>query len=126
MRAKHSTATVFAAKGIGNITGNKAVNGAGIYWNAYSEFFGGVLNNVIITGNEASGIGGGVYVADDRYVYVGGRTVIRDNTSSLGNDNILGAKEDCIMEEFTASGFSDKFNYTVPAFSVTCIRLERK
>jgi len=45
---------------------------------------------------------------------------------SFNNDNILGAKEDCIMEEFTVNGFSDKFNYTVPAFSVTCIRLERK
>lgn len=44
---------------------------------------------------------------------------------SLGNDNILGAKEDCIMEEFTLSGFSDKFNYTVPAYSVTSIRLEQ-
>ncbi len=46
--------------------------------------------------------------------------------NSLANDNILGAKEDCIMEEYTVSGFSDKFNYTVPAYSVTCIRLERK
>ena len=72
----------------GNITGNKAVNGAGIYWDAYSEYFGGVLNNVIITENEASGIGGGVYVDDDRSVFVGGRTVIRDNTSSLGTDNL--------------------------------------
>lgn len=45
--------------------------------------------------------------------------------NSLANDNILGAKEDCIMEEFTASGFSDKFNYTVPQYSVTCIRLEK-
>ena len=45
---------------------------------------------------------------------------------SLANDNILGAVEDCVMEEFTVSGFSDKFNYTVPAYSVTCIRLERK
>ncbi len=44
---------------------------------------------------------------------------------SLGNDNILGAKEDCIMEEFTLSGFSYKFNYTVPAYSVTSIRLEQ-
>lgn len=42
---------------------------------------------------------------------------------SLDNDNILGAEEDCIMEEFTVNGFSDKFNYTVPAYSVTCIRL---
>lgn len=45
---------------------------------------------------------------------------------SLDNDNILGAEEDCIMEEFTVSGFSESFNYTVPAYSVTCIRLERK
>ncbi len=44
---------------------------------------------------------------------------------SLGNDNILGAKEDCIMEEFTVEGFSNNFNYTVPAYSVTCIRLKK-
>ncbi|MBQ2846898.1 MAG: carbohydrate binding domain-containing protein [Clostridia bacterium] len=44
---------------------------------------------------------------------------------SLDNDNILGAEEDCIMEEFTVDGFSESFNYTVPAYSVTCIRLER-
>ncbi len=42
---------------------------------------------------------------------------------SLADDNILGAKEDCIMEEFTVDGFSNQFNYTVPAYSVTCIRL---
>ena len=52
-------------------------------------------------------------------------TVYQVAGDSLDNDNILGAKEDCIMEEFTVSGFSDKFNYTVPAYSVTCIRLER-
>ncbi len=44
---------------------------------------------------------------------------------SLANDNILGAKEDCIMEEFSIDSFSDKFNYTVPQYSVTCIRLEK-
>ncbi len=44
---------------------------------------------------------------------------------SLGNDNILGAKEDCIMEEFTVSGVSDKFNYTVPQYSVRSIRIKR-
>lgn len=44
---------------------------------------------------------------------------------SLADDNILGAEEDCIMEEFTVDGFSDKFNYTVPAYSVTCIRLSQ-
>ncbi len=45
---------------------------------------------------------------------------------SLANDNILGAEEDCIMKEFTVDGFSENFNYTVPAYSVTCIRLERE
>ncbi len=45
---------------------------------------------------------------------------------SLGNDNILGAKEDCIMEEFTVSGVSDKFNFTAPMYSVTSIRIEQK
>ncbi|MBR3781366.1 MAG: carbohydrate binding domain-containing protein [Clostridia bacterium] len=44
---------------------------------------------------------------------------------SLGNDNILGAKEDCIMEEFTVSGVSDKFNFTAPMYSVTSIRIKR-
>lgn len=45
---------------------------------------------------------------------------------SLANDNILGQPEDCKIEDFGISGLSDKFNYTVPAFSVTVIRLERK
>ncbi len=45
---------------------------------------------------------------------------------SLKNDNILGATEDCIMEEFTLDGFGNKFNYTMPAYSVTSIRLKTK
>lgn len=45
--------------------------------------------------------------------------------NSLDNDNILGAKEDCVMEEFTVEGFSNKFNYTVPQYSVTVIRLHK-
>lgn len=44
---------------------------------------------------------------------------------SLDNDNILGEKEDCIMTEFTVDGVSNSFNYTVPQYSVTCIRLKR-
>lgn len=46
--------------------------------------------------------------------------------NSLLNDNILGAKEDCIMEEFTVNGFDSQFNYTVPQFSATVIRLKTK
>ncbi len=45
---------------------------------------------------------------------------------SLMNDNILGAPEDCIMKGFTLDGFSDSFNYTMPAYSVTSIRLKTK
>lgn len=45
---------------------------------------------------------------------------------SLWNDNYLGAKEACIMEEFTVDGFSSQFNYTIPQFSATVIRLHSK
>ncbi len=44
---------------------------------------------------------------------------------SLNNDNILGAKEDCIMEEFEVEGIGEKFNYTVPQYSVTVIRIHK-
>ena len=45
---------------------------------------------------------------------------------SLWNDNVLGAKEDCIMEEFTVEGVSSKFNYTIPQYSATVLRLHTK
>ena len=61
----------------------------------------------------------GTQIADEAYV----AQVAGD---SLWNDNILGAKEDCIMEEFTVKGFSDKFNYTIPQYSATVIRLHTK
>ncbi len=44
---------------------------------------------------------------------------------SLDNDNILGAQEDCIMEEFTLEGAGAKFNYTAPMYSVTAIRIHK-
>ncbi len=52
-------------------------------------------------------------------------TVYQVAGDSLDNDNILGAKEDCIMEEFTVEGISNQFNYTVPMYSATVIRVER-
>ena len=55
----------------------------------------------------------------------GNATVYQVAGDSLDNDNILGAKEDCIMEEFDVSGISGKFNYTVPMYSATVIRIER-
>jgi alpha-L-arabinofuranosidase len=44
---------------------------------------------------------------------------------SLDNDNILGQPEDCKIEDFTLDGVSDQFNYTVPRYSVTVLRLSR-
>ena len=44
---------------------------------------------------------------------------------SLDNDNILGAAEDCKIEEFTLEGISSQFNYSVPMYSVTVIRIHR-
>ncbi|MBQ6601481.1 MAG: hypothetical protein IIX36_07530 [Clostridia bacterium] len=52
-------------------------------------------------------------------------TVYQVAGDSLDNDNILGAKEDCIMEEFTVAGISGRFNYTVPQYSATVIRVSR-
>ncbi|MBR5545083.1 MAG: carbohydrate binding domain-containing protein [Clostridia bacterium] len=45
---------------------------------------------------------------------------------SLTNDNILGADQNThiTMKEFTLNGFSNEFNYTMPAYSVTSIRLK--
>ena len=43
---------------------------------------------------------------------------------SLKNDNILGQEQDCTMKEFTLEGVSNQFNYTMPAYSVTSIRLK--
>lgn len=53
----------------------------------------------------------------------GTMTVDQVAGDSLGNDNILGAEEDCIMKEFTVKGVASKFNYTVPQFSATVIRI---
>lgn len=52
-------------------------------------------------------------------------TVNQVSGDSLDNDNILGAKEDCVMEEFTIDGISESFNYTAPMYSVTAIRIHR-
>ena len=52
-------------------------------------------------------------------------TVYQLRGESLDNDNILGEKEDCITEKFTIHGVSSQFNYSVPAYSVTAIRIHR-
>ena len=53
-------------------------------------------------------------------------TVYQVAGDSLDNDNVLGAEEDCIMEEFTVNGISNQFNYTVPQYSATVIRIPTK
>ncbi len=46
--------------------------------------------------------------------------------NSLDNDNIFGGDPNThvTMKEFTLNGFSNEFNYTMPAYSVTSIRLK--
>lgn len=52
-------------------------------------------------------------------------TVYQVAGDSLDNDNILGAEEDCEMTEFTVDGISNQFNYTVPQYSATVIRISK-
>ena len=44
---------------------------------------------------------------------------------SLANDNILGEEEDCKLAEFTVNGVKNQFNYTVPQYSATVIRISK-
>ncbi len=44
---------------------------------------------------------------------------------SLDDDNILGEEEDCFMEQFEHEYFENSFNYSVPKYSVTVIRLSK-
>ena len=48
--------------------------------------------------------------------------------NSLQDDNVLGADESThlTMKEFTLDGVSAQFNYTIPAYSVTAMRLKTK
>ena len=50
-------------------------------------------------------------------------TVYQVAGNSLEDDNIFGQPEACKLDEFTVSGFSNQFNYTVPKYSVTIIRI---
>lgn len=50
-------------------------------------------------------------------------TVYQVAGDSLMNDNILGAEEDCKLVEFTVDGIENQFNYTVPQYSATVIRI---
>lgn len=52
-------------------------------------------------------------------------TIYQVADDSLDSENILGEAKQCIMEEFTITGFSDNFNYTVPKYSATVIRIAK-
>lgn len=52
-------------------------------------------------------------------------TVYQVAGDSLNNDNILGAEEDCKMVEFIVDGIKEQFNYTVPQYSATVIRISK-
>ena len=52
-------------------------------------------------------------------------TVYQVAGDSPDNDNVLGAEEVCTLEEFTVDGVSGQFNYTVPQYSATVIRISR-
>ncbi|MBQ9945924.1 MAG: carbohydrate binding domain-containing protein [Clostridia bacterium] len=53
-------------------------------------------------------------------------TVYQLKGDSLNNDNILGMEEDCKTEVFTIHGIRSQFNYKLPAYSVTAIRIHTK
>jgi alpha-L-arabinofuranosidase len=44
---------------------------------------------------------------------------------SLSDENVLGEDEKCVMNEFSLSGISNSFNYTIPKYSATVIRIHR-
>ncbi|MCH5197328.1 MAG: hypothetical protein J1E34_00345 [Oscillospiraceae bacterium] len=45
---------------------------------------------------------------------------------NLTDENVFGEEETCSIEEFTLSGISEQFNYAVPAYSVTVLRIPQK
>ncbi len=52
-------------------------------------------------------------------------TVYQVSGEDLADENILGEEEKCEMTEFTIDGVSAQFNYTVPQYSATVIRITR-
>lgn len=57
-----------------------------------------------------------------------GNTANRDVVAgtSLDNDNILGKEESVTMVSDEISGITNQFNYTVPKYSVTVLRVKTK
>jgi alpha-L-arabinofuranosidase len=53
-------------------------------------------------------------------------TVYQVADDSLDKENNIGDKDICDMEEISVSGISNSFNYTVPKYSATVIRIKTK
>ncbi len=79
-----------------------------------------IIKLVNVTGQNKT-----VAVDVNGYDVAGNATVYQVKGESLADDNILGEKEDCIMECFELNGYDSKFNYTVPKYSVTVLRLAK-
>lgn len=52
-------------------------------------------------------------------------TVFQTAGTSLKNDNVLGKTEAVKLKEFKVTGIKNQFNYTVPKYSVTVIRVAK-
>lgn len=52
-------------------------------------------------------------------------TAYQVKTNDLAFENVYGAEEKVVMDEFELNGISDKFNYTAPKYSATVIRIHR-
>lgn len=90
--------STFEMKG-GSITGNYAVDGAGIYTNGTmgaiflnnTYFYGIVMSDGTISGNEASGKGGGIYIGGkDSFAIVGGS--IAGNKATVAGSGVYVAE----------------------------------
>ncbi|MCH5320596.1 MAG: carbohydrate binding domain-containing protein [Eubacterium sp.] len=80
-----------------------------------------IVKLVNVTGTDrtyAVDISGAENISDSATVY----QVAGDN---LEKENVIGEDDICDMKEFTVSGFSNSFNYTVPKYSATVIRIPR-
>lgn len=81
-----------------------------------------IIKLVNVTGSDRT------FAIDIANAEIDGTTAVINQVSgeSLDNDNILGAEEACTMKEFTVEGISNQFNYTVPQYSATVIRIATK
>lgn len=81
-----------------------------------------IVKLINVTDSErtfAVDISGAESIADNATVY-------QVSGESLDDENILGDKDTCFIEKLTATGITNKFNYTVAKYSATVIRISRK